>query len=98
PKLADDRFAGEAVKTIALYPRRVQRLGNRKAARDLRQPRVERGVEARRLRHMQRREGPRSPKLPQHRLVDEAVTPKLRAAMNDAMPDDRGSRQPAVGE
>ena len=47
---------------------------------------------------MQRREGGSSFKLPQDRIVDEAMLPELRSAMHDAMPDGGRRRHFGVGK
>ena len=47
---------------------------------------------------MQRREGGSSLELPQHRVIDQAMLPKLRSAMHDAMPDGGRRRHFGVGK
>jgi hypothetical protein len=47
---------------------------------------------------MQRREGGRRFELRQDRIVDEAMLPKFRPAMDDAMPDRGRHRHFGVGE
>ena len=100
------------MKPVALDALRLQFLGDRKDARDLRQSGVKGGVETRHLRKagkmllreaddrqsrrsMQRREGGCRLKLPQDRIVDQAMLAQLRSAMHDAMPD--GGRRRHVG-
>ena len=51
-----------------------------------------------RRRHMQRREGGGGLELPQDRVIDEAMLPKLRSAMHDAMPDGGRRRHFGVGK
>ena len=114
-KLAHDRFARQAVKPVALDTLRLQFLGDRKDARDLRQFGMKGGVETSHLRQpgkmllreaddrqrrrdMQRREGGCGLKLPQDRIIDEAMLPQLRSAMHDSMPDGGRRRLFGVGK
>jgi hypothetical protein len=51
-----------------------------------------------RRRNMQRRKGDGSLKLPQHRVINNAMLPKLRSAMHDSMPDRARCRHFGVGK